>query len=274
MNRSGTGSVNRTYNTDSPPTCHLDSHTALNRRPDILNIAAYRFVALDDLPALRRWLEEVSMAAGLRGTVLLAAEGINLAVAGSAEGIAALRAALDADHRLAGLGFRQSWSSAIPFKRLKVGIRKEIIAFGVSGIDPARAPAPALAPEMLKAWLEEGREIVLLDTRNAFEVEHGSFAGAVHLGNHTFREFAAAARAFPPSRPGTPVVTFCTGGIRCEKAAPLLLQLGHRDVFQLSGGILGYLEHAGPDHYEGACFVFDERIGLGADLSPQNPEQL
>ena len=160
------------------------------------------------------------------------------------------------------------------FKRLKVRIKAEIIAFGVSGIDPAGAPAPALEPAMLKAWLDEGRDMILLDTRNAFEVEHGSFAGAVQLGNHTFREFAAAARAFPPSRPGTPVVTFCTGGIRCEKAAPLLLQMGHRDVFQLSGGILAYLEHVGPDYFEGACFVFDERIDLGEDLAPQNPEQL
>ncbi len=252
----------------------MDSNAPLNRRPDVLNIAAYRFVALDDLPALRRRLENVCKAEGLRGTVLLAAEGINLAVAGSAAGIAALGAALDADHRLAGLGFKQSWSYKVPFKRLKVRLKAEIIAFGVSGIDPARSPAPALAPAMLKAWLDEGRDMILLDTRNAFEVEHGSFAGAVQLGNHTFREFAAAARAFPPSRPGTPVVTFCTGGIRCEKAAPFLLQLGHGNVFQLSGGILAYLEQVGSDYFDGSCFVFDERIGLGADLVPQNPEQL
>jgi len=239
-----------------------------------LNIAAYRFATLDELPALRRRLFDVCAAEGLRGTVLLAAEGINLSVAGAPGGIAKLRDALEADHRLAGMDFKASWSSGVPFKRLKIRIRSEIISFGVPGIDPARAPAPALEPATLKAWLDAGRKMTLLDTRNAFEVAHGSFAGAVHLGNASFRDFAAAAHAMPRPGADVPIVTFCTGGIRCEKAAPLLRQLGHRNVFQLSGGILRYLEHAGSAHYLGTCFVFDGRIGLDENLAPQNPEQL
>lgn len=243
-------------------------------QPDTLNIAAYRFVKLDELPLLRRVLFDTCEAACLRGTILLAPEGINLFLAGSEAGVARLHRVLDADLRLAGMDFKESWSSGVPFRRLKVRIKKEIIAFGVPDIDPAGDPAPALDPATLKAWLDAGREVVLLDTRNAFEVAHGSFNGAVHLGNDTFRGFAPAARLLPLRSDDTPVVTFCTGGIRCEKAAPLLRRIGHRNVFQLSGGILRYLELPGPDHFHGTCFVFDERVGLDENLAPQNAEQL
>lgn len=241
---------------------------------NILNIAAYRFAVLDNLPALRQWLLELCAGENLRGSILLAPEGINLFLAGPAEGVACLRRALDADLRLAGLDFKESWSSGTPFKRLKVKVKNEIIAFGVPGIDPARDPAPALEPATLKSWLDEGREVILLDTRNGFEVAHGSFEGAVHLGNDTFRGFASVARSLPVIDQDTPVVTFCTGGIRCEKAAPLLRQIGHHNVFQLSGGILRYLARVGSAHYRGACFVFDERVGLDANLAPQKTEQL
>jgi UPF0176 protein len=241
---------------------------------DTLNIAAYRFVALDNLSMLRRRLHDICAAENLRGTILLAPEGINLFLAGPADGVASLRRALAADERLAEMDFEESWSTVTPFRRLKVKIKNEIIAFGVPGVDPARDPAPALEPATLKAWLDEGREVLLLDTRNAFEVAHGSFEGAIHLGNDTFRAFAAPARSLPIAEQDTPVVTFCTGGIRCEKAAPLLRQIGHRNVFQLSGGILRYLKREGSAHYRGACFVFDERDGLDANLAPQKKEQL
>ena len=231
---------------------------------DILNIAAYRFVALDNLAALRRRLLDSCIRENLRGTILLAPEGINLCLAGAAEGVENLRRVLEEDDRLAGMDFKESRSPITPFRRLKVKIKNEIIAFGVPGIDPARDPAPAIDPATLKSWLDQRLEVILLDTRNAYEVAHGTFAGAVHLGNGTFREFSLAARALPLAEGDTPIVTFCTGGIRCEKAAPLLRQIGHRNVFQLSGGVLRYFELAGSAHYEGACFVFDERTGLRA----------
>lgn len=239
-----------------------------------LNIAAYRFVALDELQALRNSLFALCSRENLRGTILLAPEGINLFVAGPAGGIALLRTALDADHRLRGMDIKESWSPATPFQRLKVKIKKEIIAFGVPGIDPARNPVAALAPATLKSWLDQGCEVILVDTRNTFEFEQGSFAGAIHLGNDTFRGFAAVAGSLPAANPETPIVTFCTGGIRCEKAAPLLRDIGHRNVYQLEGGILRYLELAGPAHFRGNCFVFDERGALDADLLPQSIEQL
>lgn len=242
----------------------------------VLNIAAYRFVALDgDLAELRDRLHARCARESIRGTILLAGEGINLFVAGSAPSIASLRELLDQDSRLAGMEYKESWSAEVPFRRLKVKIKREIITFAMPGIDPARRPAPALDPETLKAWMDEGREVVLLDTRNTVEFENGTFVGAVHLGNVSFREFAAAAGTL--ERSDVPVVTFCTGGIRCEKAAPLLLQLGHERVFQLSGGILNYFCRAGDAHYRGDCFVFDERTALDSALQPapdQNPVQL
>jgi UPF0176 protein len=158
-----------------------------------------------------------------------------------------------------------------------VKIKPEIITMGQPGIDPARDPAPALEPEVLRTWLDQGRRVVLLDTRNAFEVARGTFVGAEHLGNTSFRGFAAAAAGMPAPGGDVPIVTFCTGGIRCEKAAPLLRQLGHRNVYQLAGGILRYFERAGAAHFRGECFVFDERVALDAELDspdPQNPEQL
>ena len=240
---------------------------------NILNIAAYRFVALDELEVLRKSLFDLCHRENLRGTILLAPEGINLFVAGPAAGVGLLRAALATDERLRGLDFKESWSPVMPFRRLKVKVKKEIIAFGVAGIDPARNPVPALPPATLRAWLDQGRAVILVDTRNTFEVAEGSFAGAIHLGNDTFRGFAAVAGALDASDPETPIVTFCTGGIRCEKAAPLLRRNGHRNVYQLEGGILRYLEREGSAHFRGNCFVFDERGALDAVLKPQNIEQ-
>jgi UPF0176 protein len=246
----------------------------LKQSLNILNIAAYRFVALDNLPVLRLRLLDICAAEHLLGTILLAPEGINLFLAGPAEGVASLRRSLAADDRLAGMDYKESWSSGKPFRHLKVKVKNEIIAFGVPGIDPAHVPAPALDPETLKSWLDGGRKVRLLDTRNAFEFARGSFDGGIHLGNDTFRGFAAVADSLPVIGEQTPVVTFCTGGIRCEKAAPLLRHIGHRDVFQLAGGILRYLERVGSAHFRGVCFVFDERVSLDANLAPQKMEQL
>ncbi|MEP6937876.1 MAG: rhodanese-like domain-containing protein [Chthoniobacterales bacterium] len=147
-----------------------------------------------------------------------------------------------------------------------VKIKKEIIAFGVSGIDPARRPAPRLPPRQLKQWLDEGRSVTLLDTRNTYEVKLGTFRGARTLHLDHFRDFPDAATALPGNLKHEPVVTFCTGGIRCEKAAPLLEMAGFTKVFQLDGGILHYFEECGGEHYEGDCFVFDKRVAVDASL--------
>ncbi len=233
---------------------------------NILNIAAYRFVALDNLPELRSEMQARCKALGLKGTVLLAGEGINLFLAGAAADVENFLDALRADARFAGIELKRSWSTAQPFKRLLVKIKREIVTMGRPEIDPARTPAPRLAPQELKRWLDEGRDLLLVDTRNQFEVDLGTFDNTLSLGLKSFREFPLATPALAEQARGRTVVTFCTGGIRCEKAAPWLISQGFSDVYQLDGGILNYFEQCGGAHFRGACFVFDERVALDAGL--------
>ena len=166
---------------------------------------------------------------------------------------------------LADLTPKESASAEQPYNRMLVKIKKEIIAFGVAGIDPARQPAAKLSPRTLKQWLDEGRAITLLDTRNDYEIRLGTFRGAVAAGIDHFRDFPEAVRRLPPAVKDRPIVMFCTGGIRCEKAGPFMAREGY-DVFQLDGGILKYFEECGGAHYDGECFVFDRRVGLDPNL--------
>lgn len=234
------------------------------------NLAGYKFVPLDGLVELQSRLRQRAQDLALKGTILLSVEGINIVLAGSQANTEAFESEIHADERLAGLRFKRSVSTYQPFDRLLVKIKKEIITLRVPGVDPARERAPAIEPAQLKRWLDEGRDIVLLDTRNAFEVDAGTFDGAVDLRLSAFGEFAQAADALDPALKDKTIVTFCTGGIRCEKAAPVLLNKGFRHVFQLDGGILQYFEECGDAHFTGRCFVFDQRVALDGDLQPQN----
>ncbi len=237
-----------------------------NAMPVFTNIAAYKFASLGELPELRDELRATCGAAGMRGTILLSPEGINLFVAAPRAACDRLLVRLRAVSGLADLTPKVSESEQQPYNRMLVKIKKEIIAFGVAGIDPAHRPAPRLAPRELKRWLDEGRAVTLLDARNDYEVKLGTFRGARTLGLDHFREFPAAAIALPGALKNAPVVTFCTGGIRCEKAAPLLEMAGFSQVFQLDGGILHYFEECGGEHFEGDCFVFDKRVAIDASL--------
>ncbi len=241
--------------------------------PSFTNLSAYKFTpfADADLPALRERVRDAAQTGKLRGTVLLSTEGINLFVAGAPEATRAFVAFLHTISGLEDLVPKESISAAQPFGRMLVKIKKEIIAFGVDGIDPARQPAPKLSARTLKQWLDEGRPVTLLDTRNAYEIDHGTFCGARTLPLRRFRDFPEAARALPAELKTQPVVTFCTGGIRCEKAAPYLQREGFENVYQLDGGILKYFEECGGAHYEGECFVFDERVGVDATLQATAP---
>jgi UPF0176 protein len=230
------------------------------------NIAAYKFAPLRDLPALQEELRELCGNADMRGTILLSPEGINVVVAAERAAVDALLVRLRTIPGLADLTAKASKSREQPFNRMLVKIKREIIAFGVAGIDPARQPAPRVAPRELKQWLDEGRPVTLLDTRNSYEVKLGTFRGARTLELDHFREFPARAEQLPNELRNQPVVTFCTGGIRCEKAAPLLEMAGFTNVFQLDGGILRYFEECGGAHYEGDCFVFDKRVALDPTL--------
>lgn len=234
---------------------------------EVINIAAYKFVPLTDLQALRERLRAQCKLWKLRGTILLSPEGINLFVAGGRAEIDLLLVKLRAIPGLAGLEPKVSVSDGQPFNRMLVRLKREIIAFGVPGIAPGVQTSPKVAPRELKGWLDEGRPITLLDTRNDYEVKLGTFKNAVTLGIDHFREFPAAVEKLPEELKRRPVVMFCTGGIRCEKAGPYLERIGFEQVFQLDGGILKYFDDCGGEHYEGECFVFDQRVGLNPHLA-------
>ena len=234
----------------------------------IVNVAAYKFVGLPDLAGLRNELRQRCRDWQIKGTILLSPEGINLFVAGSRDGIDALLSHLRAIPQLRDLTAKESLSDEQPFNRMLVKIKREIIAFGVDGIDPREYTSKRLTPTELKAWLDAGKPVTLLDTRNDFEVETGTFKNAVAIGVDSFRDFPDAIAKLPEELKSQPVVTFCTGGIRCEKAAPLLEREGFSDVYQLDGGILKYFEECGGEHYDGECFVFDKRVAVDATLAP------
>jgi UPF0176 protein len=239
----------------------------------ILNIAAYKFLPLSDLKTLRARLQTLCKAANLKGTILLSPEGINLFVAGAAPDIERLLTELRGWPGLEDLTPKVSETAEQPFRRMLVRLKKEIIAFGVPGIDPARRTSPKLSARELKRWLDEGRAVTLLDTRNDYEVKLGTFRNALPIGIDHFREFPRAAAQLPPELKERPIVMFCTGGIRCEKAGPYLEREGFKSVFQLDGGILKYFEECGGEHYDGECFVFDQRVGVDPSLHETSASQ-
>ena len=234
--------------------------------PEFFNISVYKFAPLTGLPELRVQLLQLTKAQCLRGTILLSTEGINLFVAGNRTQIDVLLAALRAVPGLGDLTPKESLSEEQPFNRMLVKIKKEIIAFGVEGLDPAGRPTPKLPARTLKQWLDEGRPVTLLDTRNDYEVRMGTFRGARPAGIDHFRDFPGAVARLPATLKNQPIVMFCTGGIRCEKAGPYMEREGFTNVHQLDGGILKYFEECGGAHYDGECFVFDRRVGVDPQL--------
>lgn len=231
------------------------------------NISTYKFADLTNLKELRAELVEFCKQHSIKGTILLAPEGINLFAAASQEAIDDLMGYLRKVPGLSELTPKVSYSDHQPFNRMLVRLKKEIIAFGVEGIDPARSTAPRLEAKELKKWLDEKRPLVLLDTRNEYEIKLGTFKNATAIGVDRFRDFPAALKELPAEMKEATVVSFCTGGIRCEKAAALMQREGYNDVYQLEGGILKYFEEVGSDHYDGDCFVFDARVGVDPGLS-------
>jgi UPF0176 protein len=232
----------------------------------VTNISTYRFAELTGLKDLRETLIADCKAWELKGTILLSTEGINLFVAGAAESIDLLLEKLRAIPGLEGLEPKISVSDKQPFNRMLVRLKKEIISFGMESIRPANYTSPKIPAAELKRWLDEGRPVTLLDTRNDYEVKLGTFKGAIIPNINTFREFPAAVRKLPEELKDQPVVMFCTGGIRCEKAGPFMEQEGYKNIYQLDGGILKYFEECGGDHYDGECFVFDQRVGVDPGL--------
>jgi len=241
-------------------------HFNQNTVSSIINLSCYKFAPLDELESRKVELLALCKEHSVKGTILLAPEGVNFFIAGTREQLDVVVGVLRGIPGLADIKPKESPSSKRPFKRMLVKVKKEIIAFGVEGVNPALKPSPKISAQQLKQWLDEGRPLTLLDTRNEYEVRMGTFTGAVPIGVMNFREFPAAVRQLPEHLKSQPVVMFCTGGIRCEKAGPFMEMEGFTNILQLDGGILKYFEEVGGKHYDGECFVFDERVGVGADL--------
>tara|TARA_B100000287_G_scaffold75024_1_gene66934 strand:- start:321 stop:1163 length:843 start_codon:yes stop_codon:yes gene_type:complete len=232
-----------------------------------LNIAGYKFVVLDDRDALRQPFKAQCDELGLKGTILLSYEGINIFVAGPEQSIATFRAYLSNDERFADIDFKESYSEHQPFNRMNVRLKNEIISVGLPNFDRVESMDGRILPKDLHEKLLNGDEVVLLDTRNTYETRLGTFHNAIELDIDTFRAFPQAVSELEESLKDKEIVMFCTGGVRCEKASVIMKDAGFTNIKQLEGGILGYFEHVGGDYWDGECFVFDKRVALLPDLT-------
>ena len=245
----------------------------------VLNASAYLFVPLHDLPQLRERLLQAGTAVDLKGTVLLAEEGVNLVLAGAPDALRGWLRSLQTDARFAPLEVKHSWSGSQPFRHLRVKIKREIIRMNQPTVRPQAGRAPVVDAPTLARWLQAGRcdagrPLLLLDTRNAFEVDAGAFRGAADWRLAKFSDFPAALDAHRAELQGRTVVSYCTGGIRCEKAALWMAAQGVDHVLQLDGGILRYLETTASQQapgWQGRCVVFDDRGAVDAQLAPAAP---
>ena len=231
--------------------------------------ALYQFVELPDYRTIRSPLLDTCMSHGLRGTLLLAEEGINGTIAGTREGIDAVKQWLDADGRFDRLEYKESLMDAegVPFYRMKVKIKKEIVTLGQGHIEVSRNTGKKVDADTWDALIQDP-DCIVIDTRNTYETAIGTFERSTDPNTTNFREFPEYVNNHLSKRKKQKVAMFCTGGIRCEKASAYMREQGFEDVYQLDGGILQYLEdrQQQPSQWRGQCFVFDERVAVGADL--------
>ncbi|MDB5889669.1 MAG: rhodanese-related sulfurtransferase [Polaromonas sp.] len=247
--------------------------------PQFLTAALYKFVELPDVAALQAPLLACCEAHDVKGTLLLAPEGINGTIAGSQDAVHAVLAWLRADPRLAGLEHKEAWATEIPFYRMKVRLKREIVTMGVEDVHPALMAGQYVKPEDWNRLISDP-DVVLVDTRNDYEAAIGTFEGAINPQTRSFSELPAwVEREMQPGGKlalvdgkAPKVAMFCTGGIRCEKSTALLRARGFDEVYHLQGGILKYLETMPADNssWHGECFVFDERVSVGHGLEPGN----
>ena len=232
-----------------------------------LNIAGYKFVTIPDRDTLRQPFKHKCDSLELKGTVLLSHEGINIFVAGLESNIVQFRNWVIEDERFNDISFKESTSDAQPFNRMNVRLKNEIISVGLPNFDRIDSEEGRIFPNELHQRLSNNEDIVLLDTRNTYETRLGSFQNSIELGIRTFRAFPDAVANMDTSLKDKQIVMFCTGGVRCEKASVIMRDAGFTNVRQLEGGILGYFQEVGGDHWNGECFVFDKRVALKPDLT-------
>ena len=244
----------------------------------IVNIAAYKFITFDDTEALRPRFQAICAELELKGTILLSPEGINLFLAGARDGIDQFLSWLLSDPRFADIEVKESFSEKQPFNRMLVRLKREIITMKQPLIKPELGRAPAVTATDLKRWLDNGKDdsgrpVVMVDTRNAFEVDVGTFEHTIDYRITKFSEFPEVIEKHKEELNDKTIVTFCTGGIRCEKAAIHMKNIGYQSVYQLEGGILRYFEDVGGAHYQGDCFVFDHRTAVNPQLEETETRQ-
>ena len=239
----------------------------------IVVAALYKFVTLDNFSQMRELVKAEMRRHGIKGTLLLAHEGINGTISGTRGGIDQFLAWLRSDQRFADLEHKESYFDDDPFYRTKVKLKKEIVTLGVEGIDPNRVVGTYVEA---KDWNEliSDPDVLLIDTRNDYEVELGTFEGALDPHTRSFGEFPQYVERNLHNAKHRKVAMFCTGGIRCEKASSFMLSQGFKEVFHLKGGILKYLEEMPPEQskWQGSCFVFDQRVAVGHGLEPSGDE--
>lgn len=244
----------------------------MENQNQFVNIAYYKFVSIENPQELRVTLLNLCQNLNLKGTIILAYEGINSCLVGTAENIESFISFMRNDPRFADIEFKKSISSHIPFRRMLVKIKKETIPLGMESIKPAESTGKYIDALQLKEWYEKKEDFIILDTRNDYEVELGTFRGAINPNLKEFRNFPNWIRENFEEHKKKKVVTFCTGGIRCEKATAFMQQEGFEEVYQVQGGILKYLEETakkapGEDnYYDGDCFVFDYRVAVDKNL--------
>lgn len=229
-----------------------------------LNASFYSFSPLENPEGAAASLKKV-VPENLKGTIILAKEGINGFLAGEPSTLRDTLQSIQKTLKLPNLWAKESVSETVPFQKLCFKVKEEIVTFRVPGFNPDRSPAPYLKPEELSDWYEKGEDFLILDTRNEYEVRLGTFEGAKSLKIDHFVDFPKAMAEAPEDWKSKKIVTFCTGGIRCEKAAPYLRSIGF-EAYQLEGGIIHYFEKMGGKHWQGECFVFDDRIALDPNL--------
>lgn len=239
---------------------------------EVTNIAGYRFVDLPDRDDLLEPFTNLCDELELRGTVLLSLSGINFFLAGAQDKVDAYLQFIERDERFKDIPLKRSYTDYQPFNRMHVKRKKEIISLGLDHIRPIEKTGDRINPKDFRAMLDAEEDIVILDTRNDYETRVGTFANAVELGISNFRDFPEAVDQLGQELKDKTVVMYCTGGIRCEKASVVLMDAGFKDVRQLEGGILGYFEEVGGEHWKGDCFVFDQRVAVNPDLQETDVE--
>ena len=233
----------------------------------ISNITGYKFIPITDRKSLQGKIQKHSNKLGLKGTVLISEEGLNFSIAGEHEAIQDFIKFLRSDKRFSEIDIKTTYNDYQPFRKMLVRIKKEIISMGIDEIDPFTFTGEKITPKELQDKLNNNEDIVLLDTRNEYEVRLGTFEDAVDLNLDSFRDFPNKIMSLDQKMKNKEIVMFCTGGVRCEKASALMLKNGFKNVKQIDGGVIKYFEDTGGSYWNGDCFVFDDRVALDKNLN-------